>query len=259
MLDSGANIIAIHPEDSMAMMPTHTSLQASTATVTIMESTAEARLTFRNKLKNFPQEMFQGHVLPSLARHTIMGLGVLCDHGCVVVLTGSNAYVLHENKLLLTGARKKGQLWYLNPMDSGDNPTVNKIENKNKITSISKPSYLDMPMVNSIASVYQTKRFKDTMQIHNAAFNNCAKSTLLTAASRGIIPIWTLLTRANISKCLNETQATHMGHMQRIRKNLRSTRRKIPLYGNQYRTRKKCGEVYLMVLEMRRMNGTIYT
>ena len=88
MLDSGANIIEIHPEDSMKMMPTHTPLQASTATGAIMESTAEARLTFRHKLKNVPQEMFQGHVLPSLSRHTIVGLGVLCDHGCVVVLTG---------------------------------------------------------------------------------------------------------------------------------------------------------------------------
>ena len=97
--------------------------------------------------------MCHGYVLLSLAKHTIVGPGVLCDHGCVVVLTGSKAYVLHKNKLLLTGARKKGQLWYLNPMDLGDNPTVNEIENKNKITSISKPSYLDMPMVNYIASV----------------------------------------------------------------------------------------------------------
>ena len=132
MLDSGANIIAIHPEDSMKMMPTYTPLQASTATGVIMESTAESRLTFRHKLKNVPQEMFQGNVLPSLARHTIVGLGVLCDHGCVVVLTGSNSYVLHKNRLLLAGARKKGQLWYLNPMESGDNPTVNEIEKKKK-------------------------------------------------------------------------------------------------------------------------------
>ena len=71
--------------------------------------------------------MFQKHVLLSLARHTIVGLGVLFDHGCVVVLTGSKAYVLHKNKLLLTGERKNGQLWYLNPMESGDNPTVNEI------------------------------------------------------------------------------------------------------------------------------------
>ena len=59
MLDLGANIIAIHPEDLMTMMPTHTPLQASTATGAIMERTAEVRLTFRHKLKNVPQEMFQ--------------------------------------------------------------------------------------------------------------------------------------------------------------------------------------------------------
>ena len=115
-------------------------------------------------------------------------------------------------------------------MDSGDNPTVYEILNKDKMTSISKPSYLDMPMVKSIASVYQTKRLKDAMQFHRAYFNNCAKITLLTAASKGILPLWTLLTRDNISKYVTETQATHMGHMQRIRQNLKSTRKEVPLY-----------------------------
>ena len=142
-----------------------------------------------------------------------------------VVLTGSKAYVLHKNKLLLTGERKKGQLWYLNPMDSGDNPTVNEIENKSEMKSITKPSYLYMPMVSYIMSVYQTKRLKDAIQFHHAAFNNCAKSTLLTAASRGILPLWPLLTRANIEKYVLETQANHMGHIQRISQNLRSTRK----------------------------------
>ena len=133
MLESWANIIAIHPEDSMTMIPMHTPLQTSTATGAIMESTEEARLTFQHKLKNGPQQMFQGHVLPSLARHTIVGLGVLCNHGCVVVLTGSKDYVLHKNKFLLTGARKKGQLWYLNLMELGDNPTVYEILDKEKM------------------------------------------------------------------------------------------------------------------------------
>ena len=130
-----------------------------------------------------------------------------------------------KTKLLLIGERKKGQLWYLNPMDSGDNPTLNEIETKSEMTSITKPSYLDMPMVNSISSVYQAKILKDAMQFHHAAFNNCTKSTLLTAASRGILPLWPLLTRANIAKYVSETQATHMGHMHRIRKNMRSTRK----------------------------------
>ena len=74
-------------------------------------------------------------------------------------------------------------------MDSGDNPTVNEIENKSEMTSISKPSCLNMPRVNSISSVYQAKISKDAMQFHHAAFNDCAKRTLLTADSRGILPL----------------------------------------------------------------------
>ena len=54
MLDSGANIIAIYPDYSMTIMPTHKPLQALTATGAIMEITAEARLTFRHKFKIFP-------------------------------------------------------------------------------------------------------------------------------------------------------------------------------------------------------------
>ena len=132
--------------------------------------------------------------------------------------------------------------------------------------SISKPSYLDMPIVNSTASVYQTKILKDAMQFHHVAFNNCAKSTLLTAAIKGILPLWPLLTSTNILKYVTETQATHKGHMQRIRQNMRSTKKEVPLYlqnlkieGTDIKQEKKCGEVYLMVLDIRRMNSTIFT
>ena len=89
-------------------------------------------------------------------------------------------------------------------MDSGGRPTVNEILDREKMISISKPSYLDMPIVNSIASVYQTKILKDAIQFHHAEFNNCAKRTLLTAASKGIHPRWPLLTGANISKYVTE-------------------------------------------------------
>ena len=151
-------------------------------------------------------------------------------------------------------------------MDSGGSPTVNKLLDREKMISISKPSYLYMPAVNSIASVNQTKILKDAMQLHHAAFNNCAKSTLLTAASKGILHQWPLLTRSNISKYVTETQATHMGHMQRIRQNMRSTRKEVLLFlqnleteGIDINQEKKCGEVYLMVLDIRIINSTIYT
>ena len=99
LLDSGCNIIAVHPEDSHTILPTHRPLKASTASGAIMESTDEARLEFNHDLRNEPKGMFDGHVLPTLTKHTIVGLGVLCDHGCVVVLTAGKAYVIHNNKL----------------------------------------------------------------------------------------------------------------------------------------------------------------
>ena len=83
-------------------------------------------------------------------------------------------------------------------MDSGGSPKVNELLGSENVRSTSKPSYLDVPTVNSIASVYQSKRLKDAMQFHHAAFNNCAKSTLLAAAIKGILPLGPLLTQANI-------------------------------------------------------------
>ena len=127
ILDSGCNIIAIHPKDSQMTLPTHKPLKALTASGAIMESTSEARLKFNHDLRNVPKDMFEGHVLPTLAKHTIVGLGVLCDHGCVVVLTAEKAYVMHNNKLLLSGTRKKGHLWYLNSQDSKEAPAVNEL------------------------------------------------------------------------------------------------------------------------------------
>ena len=117
-------------------------------------------------------------------------------------------------------------------------------------------------MVNSITSVYQAKRLKDAMQFHHASFNNCEKSTILAAASKGILPTWTLLNRANISKYVSETQATHIGHTQQIRQNLRSTKQELPIYlqnleteGINIEREEKCGNVYILVLHANVKHG----
>ena len=107
MLDSWCNIIEIHPKYSKTTLPKHNPLKASTASSVIIEITSEARLNFNHELINVPKDIFEGHVLPTLAKHTIVGLGVLCDHRCVVVLTAEKTYVMHNNKLLLSGTRKK--------------------------------------------------------------------------------------------------------------------------------------------------------
>ena len=106
MLESGCNIIAIHPKYLQTTLPTHRPLIALTASGAIIESTSEARLNFNHDLRNVPKDMFGGHVLPTLSKQTIVGLGVLCYHGCVLVLTSEKAYVMYNNKLLLSGTRK---------------------------------------------------------------------------------------------------------------------------------------------------------
>ena len=126
--------------------------------------------------------------------------------------------------------KEKGHLWYLNHQESKMSPAVNGLISSYHQQSTRTSSYLDEPMINSITSVYQSKRLKDVMQLHHAAFNNCSKSTLLTAASKGILPLWPLLKRKNISTYISETRAPHMGHMQRIRQKLRSTKQQITLY-----------------------------
>ena len=104
------------------------------------------------------------------------------------------------------------------------------------------------------------------MQFHHAAFKNCSKSTLLTAALKGILPLLPLLTRKNISTNISETIGTHMGHMQGIGQKLRSTKQQIPLYlqnleteGMEIVQEAKCEEVYIQILDVTRMNGTVYT
>ena len=71
-LDTGANIIAVQPDGAMTKLSTHPLLQASTAMGALMKSTVEAKLEFKHDLRNAPSQMFKGHVLPTLARHTII-------------------------------------------------------------------------------------------------------------------------------------------------------------------------------------------
>ena len=72
--------------------------------------------------------------------------------------------------------------------------------------------------------------------------------------------------KENISTYISETRATHMGHMQQIRQKLRSTKQQIPLYlqnleteGMEIVQEAKCDEVYIQMLDVTRMNGTVYT
>ena len=67
--------------------------------------------------------MFQGNVLPSLAIHTIVGLGVLCDHGRMRGGTNRQKGVCTTQKQAVTYmSKKKGATMLFKPNGLGRHP-----------------------------------------------------------------------------------------------------------------------------------------
>ncbi|KAL7550666.1 LOW QUALITY PROTEIN: hypothetical protein ACHAWF_013885 [Thalassiosira exigua] len=96
------------------------------------------------------------------------------------------------------------------------------------------------------------------MQVLHAALGFPAKTTLL-------IPPWPLITAHNIHNHLVETMATAKGHLQRVRKNVRS---QAPLRAginiesdsdNVVKQKAKTNAVYVLVFDTMRFNDTAYT
>ncbi|KAL7534092.1 hypothetical protein ACHAWF_004719 [Thalassiosira exigua] len=134
----------------------------------------------------------------------------MCDKGCIGVFMKDKAYVLLNGRVILEVPRRANGLWYIQPHSQPQpQPQPNPIP-------------ADAIQCNAIANVYQIWRLKEAMQFLHAALGSPAKSTMLRAARQGILPPWPLLTAQNIHKHLVETMTTAKGHLQRVRKNVRS-------------------------------------
>jgi hypothetical protein len=177
---------------------------------TTLSSTSEAKLTMT--LPQHIQAATEGHVLPQLHKHSIMSLGKLCDAGCTCTLTQHNAVITYQGSTVMEGIRKENGLWYLVTDKSAKNSPTNQA------------GYQTRSDVNSLTNVYQAKRIKEAMQFLHAALWSPAKATLLQAIKAEFFASWPLLTAKNASKHLEETMATHKGHLKRTKQNIRSTR-----------------------------------
>ena len=236
------------------MLATHRPVGATAPNGAIMRSTKEVTAIVPSALSDqLPQSHFNGHVLPALAQHTILSIGKFCDAGCQCILQADKAYIIKNNKILMEGKRGANGLWYL---EQEKPPSKNLFSTSN---------IGHTPSMNSIQNVHQATRIKEAMQFMHAALFSPAKTTLLRASRLGILPLWPLLTYQNISKHLSETCATHLGHLQRVRKNLRSTKLRPPLIHDddtddeQVLQESKTHLVYTTILDTNRFNGTGYS
>jgi hypothetical protein len=69
-------------------------------------------------MPSLPQAARLAHILPGLAQHSLLSVRQMCDSGCSVTFTASNATVTNGHSTILTGERdKESNLWRvpLNP------------------------------------------------------------------------------------------------------------------------------------------------
>ena len=50
-----------------------------------------------------PDVCRQGHIFPSLHSGSLLSIGLLCDHGCIALLTASAMYIYYKEKYFSYG------------------------------------------------------------------------------------------------------------------------------------------------------------
>lgn len=242
IIDTGATCTVWRTNASQVNhLPTHRPIHAQGPSGHPMRSSGKGRLNIPLP-KNIPQDILDGHFLPALQNHSIISIGKIVDAGGICTFDRNKCSCHHPTEgTLITGNRGSNGLWYLgnNNHNLGKNQFIN----------------------NTVTSVYQHSRIKDTIQFLHAALFSAPKSTILKAAKAGFLSTWPLLTPTNISKYLTETIATKKGHLARVRKNIRSTKRQKVEDDEQFNVvqEPKTHQVFMVILDTNNLKNTAYS
>ena len=60
-----------------------------------------------------PNTATKAHILPELNPHSLVSIGILCDHDCMATFTKHTVTIHHHNQPILTGPRLPNGLWSL--------------------------------------------------------------------------------------------------------------------------------------------------
>ena len=62
---------------------------------------------------NLPNTTTKAHILPELNPHSLVSIGVLCDHNCTATFDKHAVTIHRHNQPILTGPRLPNSLWTL--------------------------------------------------------------------------------------------------------------------------------------------------
>ena len=180
---------------------------------------------------NLPNTATKAHILPELNPHSLVSIGVLCDHNCTATFD-KHAVTIHcHNQPILTGPRLPNGLWTLPlPQD----------RTKHHAYTLFTP---------------QTQQ-QLVQWLHAAAFSP-SPSTFLDAIQCNFFATWPGLTANIVRRHLTQTDATVKGHLdqqrQRKRKNPISEEQPIPSTGTRSNT------IYAAILDPATPTGRTYS
>ena len=167
------------------------------------------RLTqeFQLQLNQLPAQARMGHILPGLARHSLISIGNFCDAGCTAEFTANTVNVKTYGNILLLGWYAPPGLCHL-PLTNQDNAGPQTLPESH--------------------NAYKTTTEAEHMQhLHAAAFSP-VPATWIKAIQKGFFTSWPGLTAKVVAKYLPESIAISKGYLDQTQKNIRSNQPKEP-------------------------------
>ena len=201
-------------------------LAITTANGAVIYSSHTAELN----LPNLPLTARICHVVPHLGDFSLISVGQLCDAGCDVTFTREKMEVRLEKTVIMQGRRARDTgLWHidLNHHDGPPKRSAVLLENTRRSHQIIDRVQGSNPQKPICLTAMGSARPADLVAFHHAALFSPALSTLEAALHKGFLPPFPGLTLSALRRHPPQSVATIKGHLDQIRKNLRSTKKEI--------------------------------
>ena len=147
------------------------------------------------KIDALPKTAKQALIVQGL-EHNLISVGKLCDSNLTATFRKNDVLIQQDGETILTGERNlRTGLW-------------------------------TMPMThtNMCNFIYSSESTKNVIKFLYAALGSPSLSTLNTAIKNGYLKTWPGMTTQAVTKYITTSDACVKGHMDRIRKNIRSTK-----------------------------------
>jgi hypothetical protein len=145
------------------------------------------------------------HIFPQMGNISLLSMGQLCDNGCKAIFERNRITVYFEDKIVMTGTRSRetNYLWYIDD----DHPAE--------------------PMHHAMQAINQSAKAADLVEFAHASFFSPTIATLKTALHKNYITNFPGLTMQSLKRHAPNSPATAKGHLNKVRKNKRSTKKKL--------------------------------